>query len=90
MNKFKIFETQMFLSKLSSLSYNDEIKLKMRLQRDIYPQLRQEPKDGKNTKKLPDEQRELWRYKLGIFRIFYAISTELNTIYILTLDVGYE
>ena len=82
----------MFSAKLAGLSFNDANKLRGRLQQDIYPQLRVEPRYGKNINKLSDMDKidkEVWRYKLEIFRIFYTLSKDNGTIYMLTLDTRY-
>lgn len=91
MNKYHIFETVMFSLKLNRLSPEDNtLRLKAILHRDVYPQLRQEPKYGKNVKKLDkfsNDTIDVWRYNLGLFRIFYSLNEETKTIYILTYDI---
>lgn len=77
----------MFYSKVSSLGYDIANKLKTELRNDIYPQIKNQPRYGKNIKKLNIEDNIVWRYKLGIFRIFYTVKDENNKICILTLDV---
>jgi len=71
------------------LSYNDSIKLKTILQKYIYPELIKEPKYGRNIRKLLIDDNEIWRYNMGIFRIFYTVDDEDSIIFILTLDVRY-
>ena len=77
----------MFNSKVSSLGYEDAFKLKTRLRNDIYPQLMNQPRYGKNIRRLNIEDYTVWRYKLGIFRIFYTVKDEDNKICFLTIDV---
>jgi len=53
----------------------------------IYPQLKEEPHYGNNIKKLVGYKPEIWRYRIGKFRLFYVIDENEKIIYILSIDL---
>ena len=86
LNKFRIFETNEFQKKISKLDVQNQATISKKLRTYVYPQLRQEPFFGKNIKKLKGYSPSTWRYRVGQFRLFYGISYEENTVYMLTID----
>ena len=85
LNRFKIFETDEFIKKLNNLDHLEKNRFDSKSKNYIYPQLRQNPYYGKNIKKLVNWKPETWRYRLGVFRIFYEIDKKEKIVYILTL-----
>ncbi len=86
MNKYRVFETEEFLKKIEKLNLPDKTFIKNKLSAYIYPQIKMEPYFGKNIKKLINYIPDTWRYRIGKFRIFYAIDQEDGIINILTVD----
>ncbi len=71
MPKYKIAETETFEKKINTLKY---------------PILRENPYFGPNIKKLKGEYRELYRYKIGEYRLFYKVSEETVIIFIIDIE----
>ena len=83
---FRIFETNEFLKRLKKLSSKNAEFLRRKLDSYVYPQMRREPFWGTNIKKLKGYDPDTWRYRIGNFRIFYAVDQADRTIYILTVE----
>ncbi len=49
--------------------------------------MKQEPFFGTNVRKLRDYSPDTWRYRIGKFRLFYAVDLEEQVIYILSVDL---
>ena len=86
-NQYKIFETDNFIKALNKLDKHIKQNLEKRLRDYIYPQLRQEPHYGLNIKKLRNYSPDTWRYRLGKYRLFYAIEEDVKLIDILTIEI---
>ena len=86
MSEFRIFETEEFQKRLAKLSATDQKLVKTKLTEYAYPQLKEEPFFGTNIKKLKGYDPDIWRYRIGNYRVFYLIEDEEKIIYILTLD----
>lgn len=86
MNKYRIFETDEFLKRIEKLEPQNKTFIKKKLASYVYPQIKLEPFFGKNTKKLKEYTPDIWRYRIGKFRIFYTLDQEEKIIYILTID----
>ena len=82
MNKFKIAETDTFVSKLSDPKFS---KVYKKISDYVYPQLRENPFFGSNIKKLKGDFEGLYRYRVGNYRIFYKI--ENNQVLVIILDI---
>lgn len=81
---YRIYEAQTFQKELKKLSSNIEYKLiERKLLQLIYPQLREEPHFGTNIKKLQNYDPESYRFRIGNFRLFYAID-ETEKVVIIT------
>ncbi len=85
MNKYKIFETSEFQKKIEKLLKHESF-IEKKLHQYIYPQLRDEPHFGNNIKKLVGYLPETWRYRIGRYRLFYAIDETQKIVYILSID----
>ena len=86
MVKFKIFETDQFLQDLSGDFKGQGERIAKKLREYVYPQLRENPRLGKNIKKLKNYEPETWRYRIGDYRFFYEIDAEEGIVYMLTVD----
>ena len=84
--EYQIFETDEFLKRLTKLSKRDSEFIEKKLMNYVYDQLRSEPHYGTNIKKLRDYVPEMWRYRIGKFRVFYTIEEEDKIVFIITVD----
>jgi len=80
---FKIAETETFSRKLSTIKYRSLVK---KLNDYVYPVLRENPYFGPNIKKLKGEYKELYRYRIGDYRLFYKVSEEAVIVFILNIE----
>jgi len=87
LNKYKIFETDEFQKRIGKISKNDNSFIEKKLLSYIYPQLKEEPHFGNNIKKLVNYKPEIWRYRIGKYRLFYLIDDEEKVIYIISIDL---
>ena len=83
MAKYKIAETETFEKKIKSIKYKS---LYQKITDYVYPILRENPYFGPNIKKLKGNYKELYRYRIGDFRLFYKVSEETVIIFILDIE----
>jgi len=86
LSNYRIFETQEFSKALKKLTATNIAFIQKKLKAYVYPQISNEPCFGKSIRKLRDYNPDTWRYRLGKFRLFYAVDHENRIIYILTID----
>jgi len=86
LSNYQIFETDEFLKKIGKIISHDKSFIEKKLLQYIYPQLREEPPYGNNIKKLADFRPEIWRYRIGKYRLFNVIEENEKTIYVLSID----
>jgi mRNA interferase RelE/StbE len=53
---------------------------------DAYPILRTNPFFGVNIKKLKGEYKEIYRFRIGDYRIFYKIDEQKALIYVINIE----
>ena len=87
MNHYRIFETNEFQKRIGKISKKEKTFIEKKLREYIYPQLKEEPHYGNNIKKLVDYNPEIWRYRIGKFRLFYAIEESEKIIYVISIDL---
>ena len=85
LNKYNIFETENFKKQLNSFDKYQAEKLYSKIKNIVYLQLRQEPHYGPNIKKLKGYNPEIWRYRVGDYRIFFEIDHSENIVGILAI-----
>jgi mRNA interferase RelE/StbE len=85
-NKYRIFETNEFIKKLGKLNDRDKTFIENKLKTYIYPQIKEKPHFGINIKKLKGYSPEMWRYRLGKFRLFYLIDETEKIVSLLTVE----
>lgn len=83
MANFKIAETDTFAKKINTLKYRNLYK---KIADYVYPILRTNPYFGPNIKKLKGEYKELYRFRIGDYRLFYKISEEMVIVFILDIE----
>lgn len=84
MDKFKIAETETFGKKIKTHKY---ISLYQKINGYVYPILRENPFFGPNIKKLKGSYKEVYRFRIGDYRLFYKISDETVIVFILDIEL---
>ena len=82
LNRFEIAETKTFQS---SISKKEISKIYNKIKTYIYPQLKSNPFFGKNIKKLKDEFKGVYRYRIGEYRLFYQFDEKQILIFIMDI-----
>ena len=82
LNRFEIAETETFQR---SISKKEISKIYNKITTYVYPQLRINPFFGKNIKKLKGEFKDVYRYRIGEYRLFYQVAEK--QILIFTMDI---
>ncbi|PIP82488.1 MAG: hypothetical protein CO113_04790 [Elusimicrobia bacterium CG_4_9_14_3_um_filter_62_55] len=83
---YRIFATSHFLKCLRRLDPAILRKIEAKLKSQVYPQLKREPYFGPNIKKLRDWEPAAWRYRIGLWRVFYEIDEPRKVVSLLTFD----
>ena len=86
MTDFRIFETEEFIKSLNRLDLKKQRLVESKLGKQIYPQLRNQPYYGPHIRKLRGYKPEIWRYRIGNYRIFFAINEQTRVVAMLTID----
>ncbi len=81
MDEYRIFETKQFGKDLRELSKSGQPAVVRKLQRVVYPQLRQHPRFGPNIRKLKGYTPDPWRYRIGAWRFFFEIDDDERTVF---------
>jgi len=82
--EFRVFETEEFKKALARLG--PPRFLPKKLAAYVYPQLRQGPYFGPNIRKLRGYTPQTWRYRIGPYRLFYAVDEADKIVFMLTVD----
>ena len=83
LNKYKIAETRTFNKKIKNKTYET---LYNKITDYVYPILRSNPYFGPNIKKLKGEFKDIYRYRIGDFRLFYKVSEETVIVFIIDIE----
>ena len=83
MTKYKIAETADFEKKIKTKKYEF---LYQKIKNYVYPILRKNPHFGPNIKKLKGIYKEIYRFRLGDFRLFYKVSEEKVIVFIIDIE----
>jgi mRNA interferase RelE/StbE len=86
LSKFRLFETDQFLSDIESLPKKNREKIQNKIRLYAYTQITENPFFGLNIKKLKDYKPETWRYRIGKHRLFYEIDDKEKIIFLIALD----
>jgi mRNA interferase RelE/StbE len=81
-DKFHIAETESFRKLMQKHNFS---VLYQKIIDYVYPQLRQNPFFGPNSKKLRGEFSAFYRYRIGNYRLFYSIDAEKSFVFIVTI-----
>ena len=83
MSSFKIAETDTFEKKIKGTKYKH---LYTKIVEYVYPLLRENPFYGSNIKKLKGEYKDVYRFRIGDYRLFYKISEETVIVFVLDIE----
>ena len=83
MSKYKIAETITFEKKIKTTKYKELYK---KINEYVYPILRENPHFGTNIKKLKGNFKDIYRYRIGDYRLFYKISEETVIVFIINIE----
>ena len=83
MADYKIAETETFSKKINSRKYGN---LRKKIVEDIYPILKNNPFFGTNIKKLKGAYKEVYRFRIGDYRLFYKIDEQESMIFVLSIE----
>jgi mRNA interferase RelE/StbE len=81
--EFQIAETSTFKKGVETQSFQRYYK---KLIENVYPRLKVNPYYGPNIKRLKGDVKSVFRYRIGDYRLFYAVDPEKRYVYILTLE----
>ena len=82
MDNYKIAETEIFSKKITMRKYRHLYK---KIFEDVYPVLRNNPFFGINIKNLKRDYREIYRFRIGNYRVFYKVNENELIIFIIEL-----
>ena len=83
MAKYKIAETETFEKKIGTAKFKSLYK---KITDYVYPILRENPHFGSNIKKLKGKYKDLYRYRIGDYRLFYKIVEEKVILFIIDIE----
>ena len=83
MTKYRIAETETFEKKIKSTKYKFLYK---KIKEYVYPILRKNPYFGSNIKKLKGNYKDLYRFRIGDYRLFYKISEDTVIVFIIDIE----
>jgi mRNA interferase RelE/StbE len=83
LDKYKIAETEHYSKKIHSNKYKH---LYQKIFEDVYPLLKLNPFFGGNIKKLKGEFKDIYRFRIGDYRLFYKIEEKKSLILIIDIE----
>lgn len=83
MANYKIAETETFEKKIKANKYKALYK---KITEYVYPLLRENPFFGPNIKKLKGEYKEIYKFRIGDYRLFYKVSEETVIVFIIDIE----
>ena len=83
MTRYKIAETETFDKKIKTIKYRG---LYQKITDYVYPILRENPYFGPHIKKLKGEYKDLHRFRIGDYRLFYKIVDETVIVFIIDIE----
>jgi len=80
---FIIAETENFQKKIKTLKCS---QLYPKIRDYVYPLLRTNPFFGSNIKKLKGEYQDVYRFRIGFYRLFYKIRQDKVIVFIFDIE----
>lgn len=84
LSEFRIAETKVFIKKIEKREF---LEVYPKIKNKVYPQLKLDPIFGVNIKKLKGEYSDLYRYRIGKFRLIFTVNLSEKIIYITDLQL---
>jgi mRNA interferase RelE/StbE len=81
-NRFEIAETVTFQKAVNKPEFR---KIYEKIRVYIYPQLRDNPYFGRNIKKLKGDLNDVYRYRIGDYRLFYSIDEKRIIVFVMDI-----
>lgn len=85
-SEYQIFETDEFTSKLDALPGTQARAIRDKLRIYVYPQIKVQPFYGANIRKLRGYAPDVWRYRIGKYRIFYTVDEDHRVVSMVTIE----
>lgn len=79
--KYRVFVTENFTENLAQILRGGQKRIVERLEKVVYPQLREEPHFGPQIKRLRNWEPPTWRYRVGDWRFFYEIDEASRVVF---------
>jgi len=83
LTKYRIAETETFEKKIKSAKYKSLYK---KITEYVYPILHENPYFGPNIKRLKGNYKDLYRFRIGDYRLFYKISENTVIVFIVNIE----
>ena len=83
MSKYKIAETENYSKKITSKKYSH---LYSKILEDVYPMVKDNPFFGSNIKKLKGKYKDIYRFRIGNYRLFYKIEEQKSIVFIIDIE----
>ena len=85
-DQYQVFETDEFVSKLEALPGRQARTIRDKLRSYVYPQIRVQPFYGANIRKLRGFAADVWRYRIGDYRIFHTVDEDDRVVSMVTIE----
>ena len=85
-DQYQVFETDEFVSKLEALPGRQARTIRGKLSSYVYPQIRAQPFYGANIRKLRGFATDVWRYRIGNYRVFYTVDEDDRVVSLVTIE----
>lgn len=82
LNNYIIAETETFSINIVGSKYKS---IYQKVKNYVYPILRKNPFFGPNIKKLKGEFADIYRFRIGKYRLFYSIDKDRVTVFIIDI-----
>jgi mRNA interferase RelE/StbE len=79
---FQIAQTKEFEKNIKKI----DTKIYTKIKSIVYPQLRKNPFYGTNIKTLKGEYEDIYRYRLGNYRLFYVIDNKKIIVIVISIS----
>ena len=83
MDNYKIAETETFSKKINSRKFNN---LYNKIVNDVYPIFRNNPFFGVNIKRLKGKYKDVYRFRIGDYRLFYQVDDLKKIVFIINIE----
>jgi mRNA interferase RelE/StbE len=83
LDKYRIAETETFSKKINTRKYSHLYK---KISEDVYPILKNNPFFGATIKKLKGEYKEIYRFRIGDYRIFYKVDETESLVFVINIE----